>query len=423
MIRSELPGDLPASRYRYAKRRYRALFGIVDRLGSAAGAALEAMRRPTTPESLDPKRILVVQLDHIGDAVLTTPLLGSLKQRYPTANLDVLASQANHAIFRSSPHVARVHVSARNWHARRPRDQSWLPEVVRLGRQLRRFDYDWGIDPRGDFLVVLMLWLASIPRRVGWPCGGGAFLLTDVAAWDPSRHELESRRVLLERIGVRVPAAQFRPELAPSWSDLYCVRERLQSILELRTPLVALHIGAGTPAKRWPSTHWSALIATLLDRIDGTIVLLGDVQDSRLGRDLARRCANVVDWTGRLALMQMAAFLREANLFIGCDSGPAHIAAAMGTPSVVLFSGTNRSECWSPAGPMVQVLRNPVSCAPCHRKTCPVPGHPCLSGISPYRVAEIARATLEESVRALDTKTSDWPADPLGLAAGEADIP
>jgi heptosyltransferase-2 len=365
-------------RYRYAKRRYRLFFGLLDALCAVPFRSL----RPSKPAAPEPRSILIVQLDHIGDAVLTTPMLRAIKERFPNATIDVLASESNQAIFRSSRWVNRVHVSARNWHERRSGRQSWLGELLRLGRLIRPCGYDLGIDPRGDFFVILLLWLAAIPRRLGWTCGGGGFLLTDTAPWNARRHELGARQALLAALRIRTDSARFQPELTPSWVDTYAVRELLHDSLRPKTPLVVMHIGAGTPAKRWPVAHWCNLADWLREEPGGSIILVGDTSDRSRARRIAAGRPHVADWTGRLTLMQFAALVREADLFVGCDSGPSHIAAALAVPSVVLFSGTNHWECWRPAGTGVCLLRQPVSCAPCHCKRCPVPGHPCMSGIS-----------------------------------------
>jgi lipopolysaccharide heptosyltransferase II len=322
-------------------------------------------------------------------------MLPSLRERFPNAAIDVLASHSNREIFHASQRVNRVHVSVRNWHARSLQHTSWLGEVLRLTRQLRRHRYDMAIDPRGDFLVALVLWLSRIPRRIGWTCGGGGFLLTDRARWDAHRHELEARQALLRVLGICTTAERFRPELSPTWDDVYVVRELLQAVPHLRSPVVVMHIGAGTPAKRWPTAHWCALVDGLLDELGGTIILVGESDDGFRARQISKKCPQVLDWTSRLALKQFAALVRDADLFIGCDSGPAHIAAALDVPSVVLFSGTNRWQCWRPVGPRVCVLRQPVSCSPCHRKHCPVPGHPCMSQIRPNVVLDAARKSIE----------------------------
>jgi heptosyltransferase-2 len=391
-----LASPIPAgSRYRYAKRRYRLLFGVLDGFFGPAFRFGRAMTQPR--RAIEPRSIVIVQLDHIGDAVLSTPMLRTLRKRFPAASIDVVASQSNREIFETNPHLRYVHVSACNWLARRAGRQQYFGEAFRLARLLRRFRYDLGIDPRGDFLATVALWLAGIPRRLGWACGGGGFLLTDSAPWDATRHEVESRGALVESLGIL--ASHTRPELFPSWSDTYHVRELLAAVPELRPPLLVLHIAAGTKAKRWPARHWGELLERLSRERFGSVILVGDSADQSLCRSLLHASPRAIDWTGRLTLMQLAALLDEADLFIGCDSGPAHIAAAMGTPSVLLFSATNRVESWRPVEPDVHVLRNIVPCSPCHQKVCPVAGHPCMSGISPAAVVELAQQIVSTSSR------------------------
>ena len=149
-----------------------------------------------------PRRILLVQLDHLGDAVLSTPLIAELRATYPDATIDVVASPSNHEVFEADPHVNRVQVAERTWFERRPERWGLITAVWKLGRSLREHRYDLGIDVRGDVLSVLVLALARVPRRVGWSMGGGSFLLTDVAAWIPGRHEVRSRLALLGRLGI-----------------------------------------------------------------------------------------------------------------------------------------------------------------------------------------------------------------------------
>ena len=103
------------------------------------------------------------------------------------------------------------------------------------------------------------------------------------------------------------------------------------------------------------------------------------VQDILEGRSWP----GVVDWTGRLSLAQLAALLQQANVFVGADSGPAHLAAAVSAPVVALFSGTNLAEQWRPWGEHVSVVRQAVACGPCHRSMCPLADHPCMQGLLP----------------------------------------
>ena len=199
------PVPVPVRRYRYSKLRWRVLVHVLDAVGAVVMAIAGRFRRASVVAS--PRSILLVQLDHMGDAVLTSPMLPRLRAAYPEARIDVLASPSNRAVFAADPHVNRVLVAEKNWFARGPAGRALGSAVWRLGRSLRAERYDLGIDVRGDVLTVLVLALAGVRRRVGWAMGGGGFLLTDVAEWRPGRHEVRSRMALLDCLGL--------PEIGP----------------------------------------------------------------------------------------------------------------------------------------------------------------------------------------------------------------
>ena len=373
-----------------------------------------------------------MQLDHLGDAVLSTPLIAELRAAYPEATIDVLASPSNHEVFEGDPHVNRVQVAERTWFERRPERWGLVTAVWRLGRSLRECRYDLGIDVRGDVLSVLVLALARVSRRVGWSMGGGSFLLTDVAGWIPLRHEVRSRLALLEKLGI-VPFEQRRVEvtvrdedriaiarrLAEAWPrrvhaapKLWCASRAASQRLDRRQPrarpshlpepireeadwlhadrfsslppLLAVHLGAGNAAKRWPARAWKILVEKFL-ATGWRVVVVGGVDDVPLSSGLERHDW-LRDWTGTLTVAETTALLERADLFIGADSGPAHLAASAGTLSVVLFSGTNQARQWRPWSRHSLVLRHRVPCHPCHQKVCPLAGHPCMAGLHPDRV-------------------------------------
>jgi ADP-heptose:LPS heptosyltransferase len=429
------PKPVRVGRYRYSKLRWRLLVHALDFCGAILMVIVRAIRPARRIES--PRRILLVQLDHLGDAVLSTPLIAALRAAYPEAAIDVLASPSNHEVFEADPDINQVKVASRTWFERRPDRWGLVTAVWDLGWSLRGVGYDLGIDVRGDVLTVLVLALAGIPRRLGWAMGGGAFLLTDVAPWIPRRHEVRSRLALLERLGI-VPDELTRVDvhvcdqdriaiarrLAEAWprrsirrSESYAAavqgagvgdrrENRLPSPLEgratpidsivddadylhadrftSRPPLLAVHLGAGNAAKRWPTGSWRALIEQFIES-GWRIVVVGGIEDAHLSRVLEPH-DRLRDWTGSLTVTQTTALLERADLFIGSDSGPAHLAASTGTLSVILFSGTNQPGQWRPWSRHSLVLRHRVPCQPCHQKVCPLANHPCMSGLSPDRV-------------------------------------
>jgi ADP-heptose:LPS heptosyltransferase len=235
--------------------------------------------------------------------------------------------------------------------------------------------------------------------RVGWSCGGGGFLLTHSARYVPGRPEIASRLALLAELGIRPAAGEsWSRRFAPSNVARGRITIRLSGIENL--PLVVIHVGAGTPAKQWPPGHWRAVIAALGNRWGAQVVLVGSASERRLAAAIgAGQNGRVLDWTGRLDLNELAALVERADLFLGADSGPAHLAAAVGTPLVTLFSGTNQPAQWQPRGSRVVVVRLPVACSPCHRQRCGLRDHPCMTGLEPSAVLAAAEWMLASGNR------------------------
>ena len=395
----------PLGRYRYVRLRWRIVFSAIDLLGSVAFSTARAVKglvartrfgrsRVVGEEPGDPRTILLVQLDHLGDAVISTIMFPALRRRYPRASIEVLAGPWNRAIFEAIPEVDRVHVCRASRFARRGQ-AGWIASTVWWGLWLRQRRVDLGIDVRGEFPHAVILWLSGARRRLGYDSGGGGFLLTDRPRFVADRPEVESRLALLAELGIE--AAETGEHSRPVFDAPADARRRVAEWLAdveaghgLAGPRIVLHVGAGTPAKRWPVEHWRALVGRLVGRLGARVVLVGDKGDGTISGAILGPGPRpgVVDATGRLRVVELAALLEQADVFAGADSGPAHLAAAAGTPTVVLFSGTNRLRQWRPWGGHVRVVRHAVQCSPCHRRSCPWRDHPCMRGIRPEDVAE-----------------------------------
>lgn len=423
----------PLGRYRYVRLRWRILFTLIDAFGgfifTLGRLIARALLDPRKKTPKDPRRILVVQLDHMGDAVISTVLFPLLRRRYPAASLEVLCGPWNRQLFAAVPEVNRVHESRRNRFLRGGdrrcwKRLAWIAAVFAQGLRLRREKYDLAIDVRGDFPNALMLWLSGAKRRLGWNCGGGGFLLTDVAPFVHNRPEVESRLALLAAMGI-APAdnEDDLPHFRPSEAAKTIVADKLAACFvevpnRKRSLLVAVHVSAGTAAKRWPVEHWRRLLDMLI-AAGARVVLVGSSSDRPISQSIrGGRClSNVGDLTGDLDIVELAALLERADLFIGGDSGPAHLAAAVRTPALALFSGTNDSRQWRPRGEKVAVVSHAVPCSPCHREQCPRASHPCMRNIDPAAVfaaaAGLVPLTPHEEVLA-DDRTPATAANATG---------
>jgi ADP-heptose:LPS heptosyltransferase len=391
----------PTGRYRYVRLRWHTLFAIVDFVGEIVHAFLlkfSAGRIPNDPFAA-PGSVLLVQLDHLGDAVLTAAMLPALRRHWPLARIEVLAASWNREIFDACDEVDEVHVSRVNrfapgWRPFWPFAQIWW------GLRLRRKRFDLGLDVRGEMPLAAILWVAGVRRRVGWDCGGGGFLLTDSAKFVAGRPEMESRLALMRLIGIDAPESLLAkaPWFVPPAVARASVRNKLERSEACAGRLFVFHIGAGTAAKRWPASHWQELLGRVIVECGASVILLGGRSERPIADEVLGGHAwpGVENWTGRITVPEMAALIQRADLFVGADSGPAHLASAVGTPAVVLFSGTNRPRQWRPWGRRVAVAKHPVVCSPCHLTKCPLAGHPCMTGLRPEAVMRRVRVVLEE---------------------------
>jgi lipopolysaccharide heptosyltransferase II len=391
------------ARYRYVRRRWRVLFAVIDVVGWALVGplawALRRLRGARAEADVAPRSILLVQMDHLGDAVLSTALVAELARRFPQARLEVLAAPWNQEVFAACPHVACVHVCRSNRFSR-AKSPLWPLAILGWAWQMRQRRFDLGIDARGDFPFALLLWLAGIPRRLGWSACGGGFLLTHRATYQPGRHELASRWALLQAFDEAHDGVSYgSPQLNPGALAHREIERRLRGVEHPERPLLVLHLGAGTPAKRWPAERWRELLGRLsLDVAPVRVVLVGGCDDLPVVAAVTEGQAwpGVTDWTGQLSVAELAALLERADLFVGADSGPAHVAAAAGARVITLFSGTNNPAMWRPVGPRVLVLRHEVACSPCHRQRCPWTDHACMAGIAAERVVQAMQEMLPE---------------------------
>src|SRR5262245_19590039 len=212
------------SPYRYTRWRWHVLFGLVDALGWLAFGPLKLAITPlrAARRGREVKSLLLVQLDHLGDAVMSLGLIAALRQHFPAARLHVLTAPWNDELFASCGHVDHVHVMSITRFSRRG-GLTWLAELFRWGRRLRRQGFDLAIDVRGEFPHAVLLWLSGARRRVGWACGGGGFLLTDRVPYVRGRHEVLARVAIAEHLGIAPTELAFpRIEPGPSavrWSE------------------------------------------------------------------------------------------------------------------------------------------------------------------------------------------------------------
>ncbi len=375
-------------KYVFKKRWKRVLIGLFDFIVGALFLIPKIFRKPL---SENPKHILVIRLDSLGDGVLTLPAIRTLQERFPVAKIDFLVSPAIRDLFRILFPNATVHTFENTWLSDKASFRKSWDEFFRTVKKLRELHYDLGIDFRGDLRSILLMRFAKIPNRWGRGRTGGGFLLTRSSPQALKHEVLEN--VELVKVGGTSERPQFQTPSLPVHSK--------ESIEKWLAPFKAerkiiIHPGAGYPSKRWPLQNFATLVQKIQKEKLGLPIFIGSSEEKNILSSYQNQLkGQFLDLVGKTSLEELLSLLAQADLFIGNDSGPAHLAALLGLKSVVVFSGTNDFRRWAPWSSVLRILHHPVPCSPCEEKECPLERHFCMEDIS---AEEVFRA-VEEMLR------------------------
>jgi heptosyltransferase-3 len=327
---------------------------------------------PADPIPLnDLRRVLVIKLRHHGDVLLASPVFSVLKRHAPQAEIDALVYADTAPMLTLHPAIARVHGIDRNW--KKLGAFARLSAELALFNRLRERRYDLVVHltehPRGAWLARLLGAPCSVaPRVAGKPkFWRNSFTCLYAQPGNARRHMVERNLDALRRIGIQPGADERRLTLVPG-------REAETRVADL----LAQHGLAGKdfihfhPASRWLFKCWSIernaeLVCALLDAGKRIVLTAApDARESEFVKAILVRAGNAVtNLSGQLSLKELAALTERAALFVGVDSAPMHIAAAMGTPVVALFGPSGELE-WGPWGVTSRVITSEAHpCRPC----------------------------------------------------------
>lgn len=337
--------------------------------------------------------ILLIRPDHLGDMLFLTPALRGLRQALPGARLVLLAGPWSAGVVDGNQDIDEVVSCAFPGFERTPKGNALAPYrlLLKTAGELRgqfdtavvlRFDHWWGA------------WLAAaagIPRRIGYDLPETSPFLTEALPYRPGRHEVQQNATLLEALAPGVEAGLGSTQVAVRPEDRVWAAERLG---QLGRPRVAIHAGAGAAVKQWPVEYWAAVAQDLV-QAGALIVLTGGPGERGLAATVAEKMqAPALDLGGQTTLGQLAAIYQQCDLVLGSDSGPLHLAVAVGVPTVHLYGPVPVAK-FGPWGPSERhlVLHSPFTCAPCDRLDWPLealPLHRCMAAIPPEHVLAAA---------------------------------
>lgn len=299
----------------------------------------------------DGLRILCVRLDNLGDVLMTTPAFQALKTTWPNCQLTLLTSSAGAAIAEYIPEIDDIIRFDAPWVSNDTRNQL-LPMAARLKTHAFDAAILFTVQSQSSLPAASLCYLADIPRVLGYCRENPYQLLTD---WVPdqevlmaTRHEVERQLDLVQTIGCQTMEKQL--SLTIPAADRQYVRNLLAARgLDLDHPWLVLHPGVSETKRRYPANEFAQALSRLRQESGYQLVLTGSRDEEPLAAQIQQQIQphsdedgeSIINLAGQLTIGQLIGLLAEAPLLIANNTGPVHIAAAVGTPVVVLYAKTN----------------------------------------------------------------------------------
>jgi heptosyltransferase II len=379
-----------------------------------------------------PARILVRGTNWLGDAVMTTPALLRLRETFPDACIVLMAPEKLRDLWRNHPAVNETITFApgegvftvsrrlRRW----VEANSRLEQIIGLAGTAayagtRTTGFDLALVLPNSPRSALEVWLAGIPRRIGYARPWRNWFLTTRVAPRPEAVKMRKRsgseiKVLIRGSGVRPgpPARAHQlyeylhlaaalgaspepvaPQLFVSRNEIAAVRKKF-NLEETERPLLGLNPGAEYgPAKRWPMEKFIAAAREIQKQTNCTWLMFGGPADATIADRIASALASppnaILNLAGKTSLRELMALLKICRVLLTNDSGPMHVAAALGNPVVATFGSTSPELTGPglPGDPQHRLLKSDVLCSPCFLRKCPIDFR-CMAGISAERVSQ-----------------------------------
>ncbi len=341
------------------------------------------------PKDFTPKRILVVKLDHIGDVLLASPVFSNLRKSYPNTELHALTGTWSRIILENHPDVDKVLTYNSPSFCRSGQPTS-IKETYQLYRQLRSQKYDLLVELRGDFRIACFSLFDVTPKRINRASLQIANRLG--SRLFSGKHETTRNLDVLMHAGIPTPIQETTFAIAKQdeiWTSDFIVTQDFNN----HDPLIAIHPGSPIPLKRWKPNRFAELADWLIKQKSAQVIFVG-VEDEipiikKIQNLMIGESTNIA---GKTTIPQLASILKKCKLFIGNDSGPMHLAAAVGTQTIGIY-GPGDPTRFGPVGDKCKTIQKKLDCPPCSGNTCRLGEEGCMSIIQVTDVIQL----IEES--------------------------
>jgi heptosyltransferase-2 len=396
------------------------------------------MKGSGAPNQAPPDKVLVRGVNWLGDAVMTTPALCRLREHFPAAQISLLSPSWLAPIWEHHPAINSILESTPG------------ESPLRVGRRLRLQKFDLALVLPNSPRSAIETWLAGIPRRIGYARRWRNWFLTERIAprgqavsmrkrsareirqlsaedpllvaqgvtFEPAAHQVYEYLTLISALGGDPSPVPPKLVITPSEAKAAEAKFHLTALARAGHLLLGLNPGAEYgPAKRWPVERFAAAARAIHARTNAAFLIFGGQSDISLAASLeaalrepnpgaAKQSIPSLNLCGQTTLRELMALLTHCDMLLTNDTGPMHVAAALGTPVLAFFGSTapGLTGPGLPGGAMHRLLQTPTPCAPCFRRVCPIDFR-CMTGLSVERVAD-------ETLRALTSQKTKTPVSP-----------
>ncbi len=318
-------------------------------------------------KSFSPSSILLLRLDHMGDVLMATPAIIALKKQFPSARITVGVKEVNRCLI-SLPGIVTTTVPPVRW-------KMWV--------SLRKEKFDLVIDFKGDLRNIILLFLTGSKERVSYGIRGGGFLLTKRVKYISGiRHEIDRNLDIVKAIAGEAERQVPRYDVS---AEKEAKGEKV----------IGIHPGANSSSKRWPASYFARLANRIEKEGLGRVIVFVGPNEERVINEMKQNLDPRILIRDDLPLEALAVEFKKLDLFIGNDSGPFHLAEAVGTKVITIF-GATYPEIVGPVSSNSVIIKTKRSCAPCR-----MPGQKercksfdCLKEISVDEVYEVVKRNL-----------------------------
>lgn len=326
--------------------------------------------------------ILIRGVNWIGDAVMSIPAVKAIKKAFPDSKISLLVKPSIAPIFEMNPYIDEIILYEDKF-------KGFIGKL-RLAKKLKKWQFSKAILFQNAFDAALIAFLAGIPERVGYSRDGRGFLLTKPVSFnndDRKFHHIDYYLNLLKY--AKAQTENSPPCIYLSIDERLSARNALSS---LKVPILGINPGATYgSAKRWLPERFAEVASWFMSETNGGVVIFGGLSEVKMSEEIYKKLKNkgsgkletekIINLAGTISVRELIALISECDVFVTNDSGPMHIAYAVGTPLVAIFGSTS-PVLTGPVGGGNVVIKANTSCSPCFNRTCKNNDMRCMYAIS-----------------------------------------